>query len=108
MEAEQIAQIITALLELIGAVFGIESSIGQTIVSVFAVLSVVVGAASTVVAGLEKIAEVTPTDKDNKAIGKARRFIATVVAILDRVALNPDEKRARKAKLKDEDRDIPG
>lgn len=59
------------------------------------ILFIVIGAASLIVAGLEKIADLTPTDKDNIALGKAKRFLARAIAFLDRVAVNPDKRRAR-------------
>jgi hypothetical protein len=98
MEATLLAESILALLALIEAIFGVESTLLQSIVAAFATLAVVVGVASTIVAALEKIADITPTDKDNIAIGKLRRWLAWLVAVLDRLALNPDEKRARKGK----------
>lgn len=95
MEATQIADIIQQLLALIGIVFGTESAVIQTIVAIIATLSIVVGSASAIVAALEEIAKVTPTTKDDILVGKLRRFISRVVAVLDRVALNPDKTKAR-------------
>jgi len=57
-----------------------------------------VGAASLIVAGLEKIAKLTPTHKDDEAISTAKRWLAWVIAILDRLALNPDKNSAREPK----------
>jgi hypothetical protein len=49
----------------------------------------VVGGASLIVAGLEKIADVTPSTKDDLYVGKAKRAIGYVAAILDKLAVNP-------------------
>jgi hypothetical protein len=70
-------------------------NIPEVLSSAIEYLLIIVGAASLIVAGLEKIADLTPTDKDNIAIGKAKRFLARVIAILDRLAVNPDKTKAR-------------
>lgn len=70
----------------------------DTVVGWVQLFVTVVGAASTIFIALEKVADVTPTDKDNLYIGRIRRFLAKVLAILDRLALNPDARGARKAK----------
>lgn len=56
----------------------------------------VVGSASLMVQALARIAHITPSDWDNRALNKAGRAIALIQAILDRIALNLDSSRARK------------
>lgn len=53
------------------------------------IILAVVGGASSIVLGLEKIAKVTPSTKDDYYVGKAKRGLGWVSAILDKVALNP-------------------
>lgn len=62
------------------------------------VLVTVVGAASMILAGLRQIANITPNTMDDVWVGKAERFIARIVAVLDRLALNPDKTAAREPK----------
>ena len=57
----------------------------EIVVNAFALIGVVVTAATMIVAGLEKIAEITPTTKDDKAVATAKRFLGKVSAILDHV-----------------------
>lgn len=57
----------------------------EIILNAFALIGVVVTAATMIVAGLEKIAEITPTTKDDKAVATAKRFLGKVSAILDHV-----------------------
>lgn len=49
----------------------------------------VIGGASTIVAGLEKIAGVTPSTKDDYYVSKAKRALGYLSDILSRFALNP-------------------
>ena len=57
----------------------------ETLVNAFALIGTVVTAATLIVAGLEKIAEITPTTKDDKAVAAAKRFLGKVSAVLDNV-----------------------
>lgn len=66
-------------------------TVGEVIVALLAIF----GGASVLVVMLEKVADLTPTDKDNQFLGKIRRFLAKVIALLDRVALNPPKSKAR-------------
>lgn len=50
-------------------------------------LGLIVTAATTIVAALEKIAEVTPTTKDDVFVGKAKAALGYVAAILDKVSV---------------------
>lgn len=95
MEATQIAEIIDQLMTLFGIIFGTDSQVLQTVFAIFAVLATIVGSASAIVAALDKIAAITPTTKDDMIVGKAKRYIGIAVAVLDRIALNPDKAKAR-------------
>lgn len=66
-------------------------TVGEAIVALLAIF----GGASVLVTTLEKVADLTPTDKDNQFLGKARRFLAKIIAYLDRLALNPPKSKAR-------------
>lgn len=55
-----------------------------------------IGAASLIVKGLQLIANVTPSQKDNQWLSEAQKVIVKIQAILDRIALNPDNTEARK------------
>lgn len=63
----------------------------------------IVGAASAIVAALIPIAKLTPTQKDDIFLSKAQRALVNVIAILDRLAINPDQACARKPKEKTAD-----
>jgi hypothetical protein len=56
------------------------------------IIAVVVGGASMIVLGLEKIAGVTPSTKDDEYVGKAKKVLGKVSEILSRLALNPKDK----------------
>lgn len=49
----------------------------------------IVGAASIIVFGLEKIAKITPTTKDDKYVGSVKKVLSKVSGVLSRLALNP-------------------
>jgi hypothetical protein len=49
----------------------------------------IIGGASLIVAGLAKIAAVTPSTKDDYYVGTAKRWLGVVAAVLDKIALNP-------------------
>jgi hypothetical protein len=57
----------------------------EILVNAFALIGTVVTAATLIVAGLEKIAEITPTTKDDKAVAAAKRLLGKVSAVLDHV-----------------------
>lgn len=59
----------------------------EYIESIFMWLGIIVTAATAIVAALEKIAEVTPTTKDDEYIGKAKQWLGFVSAILDKVSV---------------------
>lgn len=83
------------IVEVVNALLGIDHPLVAKITAVLVMVTVVVGSASMIVDALERIAKVTPTDKDNLLIGRAKRGLAKVVAFLDRLALNPPKDRAR-------------
>lgn len=64
---------------------------GEAVVALLAIF----GGASVLVTLLEKVADLTPTDKDNQFLGSIRRFLAKIIAFLDRMALNPPKSKAR-------------
>ena len=83
------------IVEIMNALLGIDHPWAAKITSLLLVLTTIVGSASMIVDALERIAKITPTDKDNLLIGKAKRYLAKAVAFLDRLALNPPKDRAR-------------
>lgn len=48
---------------------------------------IIVGAATSIVAALEKVAKVTPTTKDDEYVGKAKVALGYVSAFLDKVSV---------------------
>ena len=50
-------------------------------------LGIIVTAATSIVAALEKVAEVTPTTKDDEYVGKAKAALGYVAAVLDKVSV---------------------
>lgn len=70
----------------------------QHIDTILITAAAVVGAASMILAGLRKIADITPSTVDDEWLNKAEKALALVVKLLDRLALNPDADAARKAK----------
>ncbi len=50
---------------------------------------IVVGACSTIVLGLEKIAGVTPSTKDDEYVSKAKKGLGWLSDLLSKLALNP-------------------
>lgn len=69
----------------------------QHIDTILITAAAVVGAASMILAGLRKIAKITPSTVDDEWLNKAERVLAFVVKLLDRLAMNPDAAAARKA-----------
>lgn len=59
-------------------------------------VTAIIGGASLVVQGIAKITAITPSTKDDALVGKATRWIAYLQKFLDRLALNPSAKDARK------------
>lgn len=98
MELESVAIIIEQLLAIIAMVWGEDATILQRIVSGAVLLTTIVGTASVIFKALEKIAQVTPTTKDDEFVGKVRKYLGFLSALLDRLALNPDKSKARNAK----------
>jgi len=50
--------------------------------------STIVTGASTVVKGLEKIANVTPSTKDDEYVSKAKRVLGNIANLIEKVSLN--------------------
>lgn len=53
----------------------------------------VIGAAATVVKGLEVFAGITPTDKDDKALGVVKHYLAVASYWLDKLSLAVQPKK---------------
>lgn len=53
------------------------------------IIGAVVSGATLIVLGLEKIAGITPTTKDDEFVGKVKRALGYVSAILDRLSVHP-------------------
>ena len=53
------------------------------------IILAVIGGASSIVLGLEKIAKVTPSTKDDYYVSKAKQSLGWVSEILSKIALNP-------------------
>lgn len=76
------------ILDMIGQILGTDNSIYIWLVAAFSAVTGVVGGATLVVDGLERIAKVTPYDKDDQYVGKAKRFLGKVADFLDKLAMN--------------------
>lgn len=59
----------------------------ETLQLIFSTVGVVVSGASMIVAGLDVVAKITPSDKDDKALDAAKRGIGFVSAALDKVSI---------------------
>lgn len=55
----------------------------EAIISAFTIIGAVVTAATSIVIVLEKVAEITPTTKDDEAVASAKKFLSKVSAVLD-------------------------
>jgi hypothetical protein len=77
-----------------------DQSVLETLLLIFQWVLTAVGAASAIVAALIPIAKLTPSSKDDEFLGKAQKFLAWLIAILDRVAINPSQDNARKTASK--------
>lgn len=55
--------------------------------NILAIIGALVTAATLIVAGLDKIAQITPTTKDDEYVGKARAVLAKVSGLLDKVSV---------------------
>lgn len=61
----------------------------ELIEQILAVIGAVVLGATCIVKGLEVIAGITPTTKDDEFVGKVKRALGYVSDILDRFAVHP-------------------
>lgn len=61
-------------------------------------ITTVVGAASIIVAALIKVAKLTPSSKDDEWLSGAESFLASIISLLDKLALNPNKEQARNPK----------
>ena len=52
----------------------------------------IVGGASMIVLGLEKLAGITATTKDDYFVGKVKQYLSWAVVLLEKLALNPKSK----------------
>jgi len=55
--------------------------------NILTIIGAVVTAATLIVAGLDKLAQITPTTKDDEAVGKAKAFLSKVSSVLDKVSV---------------------
>lgn len=55
--------------------------------NILTIIGALVTAATLIVAGLDKIAQITPTPKDDEYIGKARALLIKVSSVLDKVSV---------------------
>lgn len=53
------------------------------------IIGAVVSGATLIVLGLEKIAGITPTTKDDEFVGKVKRMLGYVSDLLDRLSVHP-------------------
>lgn len=53
------------------------------------IILVIIGGASLIVAGLQKLAPLTETDKDDKALSFIAAVLKDLIKLLDKIALNP-------------------
>lgn len=67
-----------------------------TAITVFTVLTSVVGAASLVVQGIAKVTAITPSTRDDEIVGKVQSGLAVTSRFLDKIALNFPATQARK------------
>jgi len=61
----------------------------QTITELALYATAIIGAASLIVQAAEKISRITPSTKDDMYVGKAKRVVGWLVALLDKLAFNP-------------------
>lgn len=73
-----------------------DQSVIDTILLIMQWVTTIVGAASVIVAALVKVAKLTPSSKDDEWLSGAEAFLASIIKILDRLALNPDQTKARR------------
>lgn len=65
------------------------------------VLTSVVGSAATLFAAIQKVFNLSPNDTWDSRLNKIQQFLVMLLAILDRLALNPTDKVARKCTRED-------
>jgi len=75
-----------------------EQNIVEYIMLALQWITTIVGAASIIVAALIKVAKLTPSSKDDEWLSGAERFLASIIALLDKLALNPNKEQARPPK----------
>ncbi len=73
-----------------------DQSVIDTILLIMQWVTTIIGAASVIVAALIKVAKLTPSSKDDEWLSGAQAFLAVIIKILDRLALNPDQTKARR------------
>jgi len=59
----------------------------EQVISYIELALVVIGAMATIVKGLEVVAGVTPTTKDDKYVGKAKQALGVISYWLDKLSL---------------------
>lgn len=59
----------------------------ETLYAIFTTVGAVVSGASVIVGGLDVLAKITPSTKDDEAIDAAKRGLSFVSAVLDKVSI---------------------
>lgn len=68
------------------------------IVELITTITSIVGAASLLVKGIGAVTAITPSTKDDEVVNAISRGLATVVKVLDVIAINPNDAAARPKK----------
>lgn len=55
----------------------------ESVLNVFAIIGITISVASTIVLSLERIAEVTPSTKDDKYVAKVKKWLGFISYVLD-------------------------
>lgn len=84
---DSLAAFLPFIFELLGA--------SNPIVQVVTLIPTIIGAASVLVKSASAVAKITPSTKDDEVVGRVAKGVSKVVAVLDKVALNPDTMDAR-------------
>jgi hypothetical protein len=73
-----------------------DQSVIDVVLLIMQWVTTIIGAASLIVAALIKVAKLTPTSKDDQWLSGAQAFLASIIKVLDLVAVNPDQDAARR------------
>ena len=59
----------------------------ETLYAIFTTVGVVVSGASVIVGGLDVLAKITPSTKDDEAVAAAKRGLGAVSSVLDKFSV---------------------